>query len=287
MKRLIIFLICTISCFASNNILTASSGNSKLIQHSDYSLEYSEEHEQAKWVAYYLSKDEVNGATPRKDDFRADPKVVTGSATPEDYKGSGFDRGHLAPAADMKASSLLMSESFFMSNMSPQRPKFNRGKWRDLEIQIREWAKKNDGVYVITGPVLNDIDTVIGKNKVSVPKYYYKAIYNSENEEMVGFLMPNKALSKNIEFYAVTVDSIESFTGLDLFVELENQKENQLESEVDLKFWFDISNDILETKYSINKKSGIRHNSSCKAFNCKNCTPCTKDTGRPCNNCGG
>ena len=115
----------------------------QLVTHLGYSLSYNEKHEQANWVFYELTIDEVLGSIKRKDQFRADPNIKTGSASLSDYKRSGYDRGHLAPAADMKWSSKAMSESFFMSNMSPQTPSFNRGIWKKLENLVRKWAVEN------------------------------------------------------------------------------------------------------------------------------------------------
>ena len=99
----------------------------QIINHFGYSLSYNEDHEQANWVFFELTDYEVSGIEKRKNQFRSDPKVKTKSASLSDYRGSGYDRGHLAPAADMKWSVTTMSESFYMSNMSPQRPSFNRG----------------------------------------------------------------------------------------------------------------------------------------------------------------
>ena len=104
----------------------------QIVNHLGYSLSYNEKNEQASWVAYELTADQVRGTVKRKDSFRSDPLIKTGSASLSDYKGSGYDRGHLAPAADMKWSTTAMSESFFMSNMSPQLPGFNRGIWKKL-----------------------------------------------------------------------------------------------------------------------------------------------------------
>ena len=129
----------------------------------------------------------------RSDNFRADPEVRTGSASDADYRRSGYDRGHLAPAADMGWSSQTMSESFYYSNMSPQVPEFNRGIWKRLEEQVRNWAVELDTIYVVTGPVLSGNMSAIGLNKVTVPNYYYKAVlYLHDNDSrMIGFIMPN------------------------------------------------------------------------------------------------
>ena len=112
-------------------------------------------------------------AAKRGDDFRPDPAVPTGSATPQDYTRSGYDRGHLAPAADMSFSVKTMSESFYMSNMSPQAPQFNRGIWSKLEKQVRHFATKEKRIVVVTGPILPVEKTItIGANKVTVPQYF-------------------------------------------------------------------------------------------------------------------
>lgn len=106
----------------------------QLVQKSGFWLLYNEEFEQANWTAYILTRNMViTGEEPRSDNFRADTSVTTGSAVPDDYRGSGYDRGHLVPAADMKWSVTSMIESFLMSNMSPQKPGFNRGIWRRLK----------------------------------------------------------------------------------------------------------------------------------------------------------
>ncbi|GAH82191.1 unnamed protein product, partial [marine sediment metagenome] len=127
-----------------------------IIRHTAYTLKYKEKYEQAEWVLYKLTAERVKGSYKRTNDFRPDPMVKTGSATLSDYKGSGYDRGHLAPAGDMKWSTTAMSESFYMSNMSPQNPGFNRGIWKKLEGQVRTWATDNEEIYIVTGPVLSE-----------------------------------------------------------------------------------------------------------------------------------
>ena len=126
----------------------------EIVEHENYSLCYNENYEQASWVFYELTKDEVVGDLERTDDFREDPLVSTGSASLEDYVGSGYDRGHIAPAADMEFSATAMSESFYMSNMSPQHPSFNRGRWKSLESEVRKWAYSREAIWVTSGPVL-------------------------------------------------------------------------------------------------------------------------------------
>ncbi|ADK81084.1 DNA/RNA non-specific endonuclease [Sediminispirochaeta smaragdinae] len=148
-----------------------------IVHHTGYSLLYSEENEQAVWVAYVLTAEEVAGNFDRNDNFRADSDIVTGSASLSDYKGSGYDRGHLAPAADLKWSRASMNDSFYLSNMSPQAPGFNRGVWKKLEEWVREEATAERAVCVVTGPILTDGPyETIGGNGVTVPKRYYKVL---------------------------------------------------------------------------------------------------------------
>ena len=158
MKKIIlfIFLLASTPLFSQNLELPHYTNDSEIIQHTGYALKYNEQYEQAEWVAYQLTIEEVNGNYERSDNFRKDSHISTGSATLKDYRNSGFDRGHLIPASDMKWSPDAMSSSFYMSNMSPQDPSFNRGIWKKLEEQIRSWAVENREIYVVTGPVLTD-----------------------------------------------------------------------------------------------------------------------------------
>ena len=146
-----------------------------IIDREGYALGYSEYHEQARWVIYHMTKAEATTkAASREDNFRPDPEIPTGSATLADYKNSGKDRGHMAPAADMSFSPKTLDESFFMSNMSPQEPDCNRGVWKDLEAQVRSFAITEGDVYVVTGPILPKTKTItIGPNEVTVPSAYY------------------------------------------------------------------------------------------------------------------
>jgi len=175
----------------------------------------------------------------RTNKFRPDPAVRTGSAKPSDYAKSGYDKGHLCPAGDMACDSTAMSESFYMSNMSPQKPGFNRGIWKKLEEQVREWAVEDDVIYVVTGPILSGNLATIGKDKIAVPKYYYKVILDYEEPEFkgIGFVLPNKSSTKPLTQYAVTIDSVEHLTGIDFFAALPDSVERVVESHADINRW--------------------------------------------------
>ena len=133
--------------------------------------------------------EQLQASVNRTDDFRADEAVATGSAALEDYRGSGYDRGHMAPAAAMAWSVEIMSESFLLSNISPQDPDFNRGIWRDLEAMVRDWAVLHGEVFVVTGPVLSEQLPSIGPNEVSVPESYYKVVVDLRPPEIGGLVL--------------------------------------------------------------------------------------------------
>jgi endonuclease G len=212
-----------------------------VVKHLGYTVCYEEKFEQAKWVAYRLTAAMCkNNEEERKDDFREDKAIKTGSALPDDYKKTGYDRGHLCPAGDMAWSEIAMSESFYMSNMSPQEPKFNRGIWKTLESQVREWAKKEEELYVVTAGVLEKgLPTIGEKNKVAVPKLYYKVILDvyGDEKKAIAFVMPNAGSKESIFEYAVSIDSVERLTQINFFPALPDALENNLESKINVDLW--------------------------------------------------
>ena len=209
--------------------------------YTGFDLGYSEQYEQASWVVYVITKEEIeSGHVERTDNFRADASISTGSAELKDYRGSGFDRGHLAPAGDMKWDPMAMSESFLMSNMSPQEPSFNRGIWKRLEEQVRDWAVEKDSLFVITGPVLGTVDTFIGENEVGVPDAYFKVLVDLSppDHTFIAFILPNTGSSGNLDQFAITVDSLEQVTGYDFFAAAPDQEViDWLESQLDHGSW--------------------------------------------------
>jgi len=211
-----------------------------IVDREGYSLGYSEYHEQPRWVIYHMTKAEATTkAASREDNFRPDPEIPTGSATLADYKNSGKDRGHMAPAADMSFSPKTMDESFFMSNMSPQEPDCNRGVWKELEAQVRSFAITEGDVYVVTGPILPQTKTItIGPNEVTVPQYYYKVVWDrTPPEKMIGFIVPNAGSTKPLQSFATTVDAVEEATGLDFFLKIPQPQQEQLEGTLTIDAW--------------------------------------------------
>lgn len=211
-----------------------------LVKHTYYTLSYNEKNEQANWVYYCLTDSMViKGGQERSSSFKMDKLVPTESAKSSDYTKSGFDRGHLCPAADMDFSSTAMQESFLMSNISPQTPDFNRGIWKELEEKVRDWAMKEREIYIVTGPIFKDNKGIIGKEEVTVPGYFYKIIYDiTDNSKVIAFVLPNEKSSRPLTDFAVTVDKAEELTGYDFFSQLPDNIENNLESKVQLAGWF-------------------------------------------------
>ena len=302
-KAVVFFLLIFIhvSCLANDNLdLGVPSTNGQLVDRIGYAFLYSEKHEQPLWVSYKLTKAEVrNKVAKRKDNFRLDPVIKTGSATIADYKGSGYDRGHLAPAADMAWSKKAMSESFLLTNMSPQVPALNRGMWRILEEQIRKWALKEKELYIITGPIIRPNYKTIGPNKVTVPQWYYKIIvdYHQPEIKALAFMIPNRKPQKFLQSFAVSIDKLEEVTQLDFLNLLPQKVQIQLESKLDLSPWklpkvnpdkSKVSKGETATggKYWISS-TNKRHNSSCRYYQQSKGKLGNKDEGVACKICGG
>lgn len=214
---------------------TSTTGD--IYRHSSYSFSYSEVHEQSEWVTYFLAKEDITNSHFQRPFFEQDPLVKTESAHWRNYKNSGYDKGHLCPAADRKKSFEDYNETFFTSNISPQKHDFNSGVWNRLEEKVRYWALKYDGLYVVTGGVLNDKLKTIGKEKVSVPKYFYKVLLSKDGNRMIGFLVPHQNSNQPLHEFVVAVDEVEIITGIDFFPKLSDTIENQLESKSDYKKW--------------------------------------------------
>ena len=211
-----------------------------VVSHKYYSLSYNEGCECANWVMYTLTREMVEGNLKRKDNFREDECVKTGSAKPADYSRSGYDKGHLCPAADMLFDKDAADETFYMSNICPQKHKFNAGIWLDIEKDVREFAKRKDSVYVITGPVLSEGLGTIGKyNKVAVPEYFYKVVYCKRFNKAIAFLVPQNLTYKNkgkASDYVVSVDDVENVTGINFLKGVENEASIEI-SKGDYEWW--------------------------------------------------
>lgn len=220
--------------------ITAEGIKSQIVKHAGYTLSYNNETLNANWVGYELTDEEVNGVVERGNDFRPDPLVKGKQADDNDYKKSGWDRGHLAPAADMKWSRQAMDESFYLSNVSPQDKQLNRGTWKKLEELCRDKAELYGRVVIVTGPVFyNKKAKSIGKNSVRVPDAFFKVLLSDYRGtyRTIGFLCENKAGKKSLKECARKVDEIEKITNIDFFAQLPDSIENEAEKRFSSAFW--------------------------------------------------
>ncbi len=216
-----------------------SSTTGAIVEHSYYSLSYNEPFEQAEWVAYMLKKSQLTGDQRKRPFFIEDPKVKTKSADWRNYKGSGYDRGHLCPAGDRRFSEQAYNETFYTSNISPQDRDFNAGVWNRLELQVRDWTRRHNELFVVTGGVLEPDLQEIGVEDVDVPKYYYKIIAKGapEDPKILAFLFLGRESTKPLRQFAISVDEIEKRTGIDFFEKLPKEVQERLESRVAVEDW--------------------------------------------------
>lgn len=208
------------------------------LQKTTLTISYNPDHKQADWVFYELGREQLRNCVDRTNRFQADPKVPrTYTADLEDYKSSGYNRGHLSPAGDNKFSSRAMNDSFLLSNISPQPPAFNQRIWARLENLVRAWALRTNGIWVTTGPVLQgDLET-IGENEVTVPEFFYKIVVTrrASTRQAAAFLVPTTATGGSLEPYLVSIDELEEKTGLDFNQGMEN--EDDLEHNISANAW--------------------------------------------------
>ncbi|MEE3145215.1 MAG: DNA/RNA non-specific endonuclease [Bacteroidota bacterium] len=226
----------------------------ELIAHRALFLVYDEKHEQAKWVLHKISTNIIEGKVSRTNDFRKDTLIKSGSAEEKDYflktknelgkyeyDGYGYDRGHLAPSADFRWSQRALSESYFYSNMSPQLPTFNREIWADLEGLVRSYVYENKRPLIVyTGPVLKDNLKKQERsiNGVSIPEEFYKVVVDFEARKGIAYILPQVG-SKDypVEYFATTIDEVESITGIDFLHQIDDETEASIERQKEINDW--------------------------------------------------
>lgn len=225
------------------------------ITHDAMFLSYNEEHEQANWVAHIILEDIINGGYGRGNDlFVKDPKVKTGSAIEKDYflkkrigkdefeyDGYGYDRGHLAPAADFRWSRAAVDSSFYYSNMSPQLPEFNREIWAELEAALRDYVVLHETpLSVITLPIFYDNKNISNRsvNEVAVPKGFVKVALDLKHQRGIAVYLPHEGSNEPLSTFAISIDQVEKMTGYDFFNQLAPSIESSIESSTESEIWF-------------------------------------------------
>ena len=232
-----------------------SAKNLEIISHSAMILGFDCDYKMPAWVFHVLTPDVAFGTITRSNDFRIDEKVSCGSSVEADYftkkeisngkseyDGFGFDRGHLAPSADFRWSRIALSESYYYSNMAPQRPEFNQESWADLEGLVRKIVdQEQKELFVVTGPVLKTDLPIVERSvhHLKIPELFYKIIVDTSvsNPRGMAFLMPNKKCSERLSSYVISIDSLERLTGLDFFPNLSEKLEKQIEGNSNFAAW--------------------------------------------------
>ena len=220
-----------------NHLPKAQEKEYPIISYSGYEVMYNPEYKIPRWVKYELLASETDGEWSRKGlKFTPDPSVSLPQADDSDYRGSGWSRGHMAPAADFKWSSKSMIETFYFTNCCPQDLSLNSGQWQTLEKKVRDWANRYGSVIVYTGPIiLDNVYGTIGYNKVVVPDAFFKAIL--AGEQSIAFVMYNHNNNENMQKCALSVDDLEALSGIDFFAELDDDFENRVEATYNLRNW--------------------------------------------------
>lgn len=231
------------STITERNLAKVMDGRkSQEINHLAYSVGYNNDWKLPNWVAYELTRKETLGDVERCNSFSPDPKVKGNAVVHKDYTNNPgkYDRGHMAPAADMKWSEQAMRESFYTTNICPQNANLNRGDWNDIEELVRDYAKRYGSVYVVCGPIVSDKPQYMGNyQKIAIPDAFYKAILRKKGDSwtMIGFVCKNVAGSKPILYYIRTIDEIEEMANIDLFYSLPDEIENKIEGDDNILDW--------------------------------------------------
>lgn len=191
------------------------------------------------WVAWHLTAEHTDGPYGRLNNFYEEESIPTPRATLEDYRGSGWSRGHMCPAGDNKWDEKAMYESFSLVNVCPQNASLNSGVWNSIEIDCRRWARKYGDVYIVCGPVLlNREHETIGRNRVVVPEAFFKVVLCLQGTpKAIGFVVRNNEGKKKRDQCINTVDDVERITGYDFFPALPDSIEDVVEAHSNIEDW--------------------------------------------------
>ena len=211
----------------------------QIIKKKAYIVSYNKDTKIPNWVAWYLTGEHSDGPVGRSNAFYEDIEASAPRATIEDYKGSGWSRGHMCPAGDNKWDVEAMNQSFSLVNVCPQDASLNSGLWNVIERDCRKWAKKYGELYIVCGPVLlNREHETIGPNKVVVPEAFFKVILRlNPQPAAIGFIVRNNEGTKKRDYYVNTVDDVERITSMDFFSSLPDDIENEVETYANINDW--------------------------------------------------
>ncbi|CAI9159350.1 unnamed protein product [Rangifer tarandus platyrhynchus] len=209
--------------------------------YTNHALSYDQSKRVPRWVLEHISKSKIMGDADRKHcKFKPDPSIPPAfSAFNEDYVGSGWSRGHMAPAGDNKFSTKAMAETFYLSNIVPQNFDNNAGYWNRIEMYCRELTERFEDVWIVSGPLtLPQTGSdgkktvsyqVIGEDNVAVPSHLFKVILarrsagSAEPLALGAFVVPNKAIGfqPQLSEFQVSLQDLEKLSGLVFFPQLD------------------------------------------------------------------
>ncbi len=234
-------LILVLSCLnaqMADILLPSEMDREKTVHHKGFSFSYNTSYLMPSWVSYKVTKAQINTNEKIKAKYKPDPMINTRSASKKDYKQGGYIMAQFVNYLDVKQIPGAVEETFYLSNIAPMKLAYYNHIWLKTEQLIRLWTTNNHGLYVVCGPILADSPfPTIGDNNVSVPKRYYKAVYDPDNQKAIGFIFKNGTSSGKLKSYAVSVDEIEKETGIDLFPSLDDEIENKIEAGLSIADW--------------------------------------------------
>lgn len=211
----------------------------QIIKKKAYIVSYNKDNKIPNWVAWHLTGAHSDGPVGRSNAFYEDEDVPAPRATIEDYRGSGWSRGHMCPAGDNKWDEEVMYESFSLVNVCPQNASLNSGLWNSLEMDCRRWAREFGEVYIVCGPIFyRQEHEMIGENKVVVPEAFFKVVLClNGNPKGIGVVVKNNAGTKKKDLYYNSIDQVERIAGIDFFPALPDEVENEVEAKLDFELW--------------------------------------------------
>lgn len=243
MRKITIIIICFFSIMLlhgqSNFKFAEDIDKEDHIIHTGFELSYNTSYALPSWVGYKLTKEHISNPDIKiRERYVPDPKIKIRASTKNDYKNSGYLMAQLVPCYDLLFSEQAVEETFYMSNIVPQKLAFNKYIWTKLEDLIREWIRSTETFYIVAGPVLTDAPfKTFGDNKTSLPIRYYKAILDIEEKRAIAFVFRNSMSSNSIQSFSVSIDELEELTDIDFFPSLPDELETELEADKAVEKW--------------------------------------------------
>jgi endonuclease G len=213
---------------------------STIINRSSYTVSYNATTRLPNWVMWHLTAEHTDGPLKRMNNFHEDEECPLPRATLQDYRGSGWSRGHMCPAGDNKWDGDAMYESFLLTNCCPQNANLNSGTWNQIEISCRRWAEMYGDIYIVCGPIFfRQEHEMIGENNVVVPEAFFKVIVclNKGHEKGIGFICRNTDGNRKKDLYVNSIRQVERITGMTFFPHLSATVVDKVKNEADINDW--------------------------------------------------